>query len=481
MPSRPQALLSPGETMFALLGAAAALFATYWDDAWHTDRGRDTFWSAPHLVLYGGVVVALGVAVRRTLRIGRTHGLRLALGSGGPCRLAVLGGSAVVVGGPIDELWHRAYGRDAVLWSPPHLLAIAGSAALIVGLLLGLAPRTVAATLGGALALGAYLIPVMEFESDVPQFPPALYLPVLAIGVILALPVVRRLVGGQWPLTTAASVYTVARAVIAAGLAALGHGTAIVPPLLAVAVAADLAARRWRWLVPIAVVLALHVAYVPLLRWVPHGMRIEGTDLTASIGLSLLAAAGAAMAIRPVRTPRHATAAAVLMTVAVVATFGDIRPAAAHDPGQGAVRGRATFEIKVRDRIIDVAVGLSPSFCGGGEVSLVGRRAGRSHPVAAHVTQDCRVAGTLRVGETGRWFVYVERGRLESWVPVETGGTVLFSATHDLYERPPVQARSTEVAAGVPLALAAAALLVGASRAAKNLVPAPPGRHGPVG
>ena len=481
MPSRPQALLSPSETMFALLGAAAALFATYWDDAWHTDRGRDTFWSAPHLLLYGVVMVALGVAVRWTLRTGRTHGWRVALGSGGPCRLAVLGGSAVLVGGPIDELWHRAYGRDAVLWSPPHLLAIAGSAALIVGLLLGLAPRTVAATLGGALALGAYVIPVMEFESDVPQFPPALYLPVLAIGVILALPVVRRLVGGQWPLTTAASVYTVARAVIAAGLAVLGHSTAIVPPLLVAAVAADLIARRWRWLIPTAVVLALHVAYVPLLRMVPHGLRIERTDLPASFGLSLLAAAGAAMALRPVRAPRHGTAAAVLTAAAVVVTFGDIRPAAAHDPGQGAVRGRATFEIKVRDRIIDVAVGLPSSWCRGGEVSLVGRRAGRSQHVPAHVTPNCRAAGTLLVGETGRWFVYVERGRLESWVRVETGGTALVTATRDLYERPPVPAKSTEVEAGVPLVLAAAALLVGASRAAKNPVPKPPGRRRPVG
>jgi hypothetical protein len=452
--------------MFALVGASAALFATYWDDAWHTDRGRDTFWSAPHLLLYGGVVVALGVAVGWTLRIGRTRGWRVALGPGGSCRLAVLGGSAVLISGPIDELWHRAYGRDAVLWSPPHLLAIAGSAALIIGLLLGLAPRTTPATIGGALALGAYLIPVMEFESDVPQFRPALYLPVLAIGVVLALPVVRRLVGGRWPLTTAAAVYTVARTSIAAGLAVLGHSTAIIPPLLAAAVAADLVARRRRWLVPTAVVVGLHVAYVPLLRLVPHGLRIEGTDLAGGFALSLLTAAGAAMTSSLARPPRPASIAAVLIAVAVAATLADVRPAAAHDPGQGVVRGGATFEIQVRDESIEVAVGLPPSVCGGGEVTLIARRAGRSRRVPAHVTPDCRAAATLRVDETGRWFVYVEHGRLESWVPVETGGMASITATRDLYERPPPPSRSTEAVVALPLLLMAASLLASASREA---------------
>jgi hypothetical protein len=42
----------------ALAGGLTALAGTYWDDAWHTDRGRDHFFIAPHLTLYGGVLVA---------------------------------------------------------------------------------------------------------------------------------------------------------------------------------------------------------------------------------------------------------------------------------------------------------------------------------------------------------------------------------------------------------------------------------------
>lgn len=34
-----------------------ALFATYWDDSWHTDKGRDEFAIPPHLLLYGGVAL----------------------------------------------------------------------------------------------------------------------------------------------------------------------------------------------------------------------------------------------------------------------------------------------------------------------------------------------------------------------------------------------------------------------------------------
>jgi hypothetical protein len=36
------------------LGGVAAVLGLYWDDAWHTDVGRDTFFAPPHLLLYPG-------------------------------------------------------------------------------------------------------------------------------------------------------------------------------------------------------------------------------------------------------------------------------------------------------------------------------------------------------------------------------------------------------------------------------------------
>lgn len=43
---------------------------------------------------------------------------------------------------PVDGAWHAAFGRDAVLWSPPHMLAVFGGLALLVGFLTGAQPDT---------------------------------------------------------------------------------------------------------------------------------------------------------------------------------------------------------------------------------------------------------------------------------------------------------------------------------------------------
>lgn len=41
------------------------LFAVYWDDAWHTDVGRDSFVVAPHLLLYTAITAAGAIAIVR--------------------------------------------------------------------------------------------------------------------------------------------------------------------------------------------------------------------------------------------------------------------------------------------------------------------------------------------------------------------------------------------------------------------------------
>jgi hypothetical protein len=59
---------APGASVAGLLAVvvvagSAGLFATFWDDAWHTDLGRDQATIPPHLLLYAsmatiGAVVA---------------------------------------------------------------------------------------------------------------------------------------------------------------------------------------------------------------------------------------------------------------------------------------------------------------------------------------------------------------------------------------------------------------------------------------
>jgi len=118
----------------ALWGALAAkvvgAWGLGWDIQWHMTIGRDSFWIAPHLMIYGSVVVGLalgwGVLAYEWWRgIPSTRGFRL----------AALGLVLVVLAAPIDDLWHRLFGLDVTLWSPPHLLALFGSAVSTLGCL----------------------------------------------------------------------------------------------------------------------------------------------------------------------------------------------------------------------------------------------------------------------------------------------------------------------------------------------------------
>jgi hypothetical protein len=75
-------MVRPPAGLLAVVVAAgsAGLFATYWDDAWHTDLGRDQAFIPPYLLLYGSmavigaVVAAWGlVALRRGRSLAATR------------------------------------------------------------------------------------------------------------------------------------------------------------------------------------------------------------------------------------------------------------------------------------------------------------------------------------------------------------------------------------------------------------------------
>jgi hypothetical protein len=132
----PPALLIP-----ILLGATLALAGGYWDDAWHTERGRDQFLIAPHLAIYGGVFLAGGALGLWLAVVIRSYGLH-AVRRQRPLLLALIGVAATLASAPMDNAWHVAFGRDTVIWSPPHALGIVGTATLGVAVLLELDVRT---------------------------------------------------------------------------------------------------------------------------------------------------------------------------------------------------------------------------------------------------------------------------------------------------------------------------------------------------
>jgi hypothetical protein len=51
------------------VAGSASLFTTFWNDAWHSDLGRDQATIPPHLLLYGSVAMIGGIVVARGLSV----------------------------------------------------------------------------------------------------------------------------------------------------------------------------------------------------------------------------------------------------------------------------------------------------------------------------------------------------------------------------------------------------------------------------
>ena len=125
----------------ALWGIVAAKvlagWGVQWDIQWHVRIGRDSFWIVPHVMTYAGVAVTvllsfgiLGWDTWRRRGAGAAGGEMTVMGvtSTPGFHLAAWGIALTVLAAPIDDLWHRLFGIDVTLWSPPHLLGLVGSA-----------------------------------------------------------------------------------------------------------------------------------------------------------------------------------------------------------------------------------------------------------------------------------------------------------------------------------------------------------------
>jgi hypothetical protein len=150
-----------------------------WDIQWHVLIGRDSFWIAPHLMTYAGVGLSVFVSwamiawetilARRgqTAADGVTIQLLGLTGTRG-FHLAAWGIALTVLAAPIDDLWHRLFGLDVTIWSPPHLLGIFGAAVNTVGCLL-IATEVYPAGVGRLLAtilFGAMLYGTLHLIVD---------------------------------------------------------------------------------------------------------------------------------------------------------------------------------------------------------------------------------------------------------------------------------------------------------------------------
>src|SRR5207247_1462841 len=82
----------------------------------------------PHLFIYGGgalvwiaCIAAIALATRRRLAdlggsVLRAGPIRLPLGFA----ISALGTAVIVLAVPTDLTWHAVFGKDLLIWSPPH-------------------------------------------------------------------------------------------------------------------------------------------------------------------------------------------------------------------------------------------------------------------------------------------------------------------------------------------------------------------------
>jgi hypothetical protein len=421
----------------SLLAAAGtvSLFAGYWDDAWHTDVGRDDATIPPHLLLYGSVavagvvVVAWGLRVlRRTRSLGATLRYR-------PLIIAGAGGAATLAAAPVDAAWHTAFGRDAVLWSPPHMLVVLASTSMVVGALAGLRPTRrglVEAALSGLL-LGSLLMSVLEYETDVPQFAEALYLPVLLATATIAAAIVRDLVPHRAPVIRMVLAYVAFRLVTTAVLAMFGRTAPDLPIAVLGLMLVDL---PWR---SATTRYAAGAAGISALAWASAALD------AASLGARPVAVAAvpvvAVLVLTLTVTGRGRRPLAFGATTAVLAvgtlTSGGER-AEAHDPGQGRPVASATVTGSSNGRGMATLTVRMPDGCDGTTPRrLVARRAGETVTSQLTAVGDCRYTGTVRLPDDGRWFVYaelrVDGQDAETWLAIRSDAATEQVESRDLY------------------------------------------------
>ncbi len=113
-----------------------------WDFHWHEAVGRDSFWIPPHMLLYSGALLAMGllafIALRTSRKVRSLHPLVIlralhAQGYG----VVGIGGATMAFAAVFDEIWHRTIG-DLTIWSPPHVLGVVGGITIGMGTIIAL-------------------------------------------------------------------------------------------------------------------------------------------------------------------------------------------------------------------------------------------------------------------------------------------------------------------------------------------------------
>lgn len=147
-----------------MLGVVISYLGFSWDVQWHTDVGPDTFFTAPHLMLYSGIAIAgltclvvtlvCTAAARRGDTTAITQTISVLRGRYRAPIGYLVGGLAaasfLLYGGIFDQWWHGLYGFDVTLISPPHVGLILSIFLIMIGALVAMSGDVRQARAAGA-------------------------------------------------------------------------------------------------------------------------------------------------------------------------------------------------------------------------------------------------------------------------------------------------------------------------------------------
>jgi len=104
------------------------------DIQWHTDVGRDEFFTPPHFMVLGGLPICFALCLYFILtsanskHVTETEGHIKISKFHAPAEiwLTLVGLVTILIGGFYDNYWHAQFGVDTTIVTPPHILTLSG-------------------------------------------------------------------------------------------------------------------------------------------------------------------------------------------------------------------------------------------------------------------------------------------------------------------------------------------------------------------
>jgi hypothetical protein len=212
----------------AVAGAGLVVIGTIVDLSWHVSVGKDPFLAPAHLIVFLGVAVAAAWSALAVFdaSFGSNPESRAAsvrvwwLRGPFAAWVSLWGALAIIIATVYDNWWHKAFGLDERIGSPPHALLSLGMVAIVAGAAVSVLAARRAETASArrrdgflfasatGLVLSAIAVALSEFSGAELQHTAAFYELTCAIFP-LVLVAVARSSSARWPATTAAAVYSV--------------------------------------------------------------------------------------------------------------------------------------------------------------------------------------------------------------------------------------------------------------------------------